>query len=73
MVIEVAQALQALGRKYKIITPYAAQTSSIEDKMKETEGLTWEDTCFNVDAFQGTLPPSVSPSRAHQFIDSFTF
>jgi superfamily I DNA and/or RNA helicase len=53
MVIEVAKALEGLERKYKIITPYAAQTSAIEDKMKVTEGLTWEDTCFNVDAFQG--------------------
>ena len=52
IVVEIAQILQDLDKKYKIITPYAAQTSGIEKKMQD-DGLNWEDTCFNVDAFQG--------------------
>lgn len=51
--IQLAQNLQAAGKKYKIITPYDPQTHGIEKKMQETEGLDWEDKCFNVDAFQG--------------------
>ena len=40
------------GRKFKIITPYDAQRNAIEDALK-TAGLTWENTVFNVDSFQG--------------------
>ncbi|KAI0034238.1 AAA domain-containing protein, partial [Vararia minispora EC-137] len=39
---------------FKIITPYDPQRTLIENKLKMTNGeLPWEDTVFNVDAFQG--------------------
>ena len=38
--------------KFKIITPYDAQRNAIENALK-TAGLTWENTVFNVDSFQG--------------------
>jgi superfamily I DNA and/or RNA helicase len=40
------------GKKYKIITPYDAQRNAIEKELKSAK-LHWEDTCFNVDSFQG--------------------
>ncbi|EAU85578.2 hypothetical protein CC1G_06291 [Coprinopsis cinerea okayama7 len=53
IVIKLAQNLQEAGMKYRIITPYEGQTSMIERRMREIDGLSWEDKCFNVDAFQG--------------------
>ncbi len=38
---------------YKIITPYDGQRNKILNDMKNTDGLIWEDKCFNVDSFQG--------------------
>ena len=52
-VLKLAQHLQDEGKEYKIISPYEAQTTFIEQEMKNTEGLDWEDKCFNVDSFQG--------------------
>lgn len=49
-----AQYLQEDGANYRIITPYDAQRSTIEADMKEV-GLHWQDKCFNVDSFQGTV------------------
>ncbi|KAL4064428.1 P-loop containing nucleoside triphosphate hydrolase protein [Scleroderma citrinum] len=43
---------QGQGKGFKIITPYDAQRTLIENSLKEAE-LQWEDTCFNVDSFQG--------------------
>lgn len=40
------------GKSYRIITPYDAQRNAIENSLKKA-GLTWKDTCFNVDSFQG--------------------
>ncbi|KAF9485147.1 P-loop containing nucleoside triphosphate hydrolase protein [Pholiota conissans] len=50
-ILMLASKLQDEGKSYKIITPYAAQTTFIETTMKEN-GLAWEDKCFNVDSFQ---------------------
>ncbi|KAG2128077.1 AAA domain-containing protein [Suillus cothurnatus] len=44
--------LQAKNKQFRIITPYDAQRSLIEDKLK-LQDLKWEDKCFNVDSFQG--------------------
>ncbi|KAJ7593322.1 P-loop containing nucleoside triphosphate hydrolase protein [Mycena floridula] len=52
-IIKLAQLLQDENMTYKIITPYDAQRNLIENTMKDTEGLVWEDKCFNVDSFQG--------------------
>jgi regulator of nonsense transcripts 1 len=51
-VIKLAWHLQENEKNYKIITPYDAQRVLIEDRMKETEGLHWEEkvvkpTCFS--------------------------
>jgi len=40
------------GKEFKIITPYDAQRNAIETALK-TANLTWENTVFNVDSFQG--------------------
>lgn len=52
MVLKIAQKLQEQEKNYRIITPYAGQTTLIESSMKELE-LNWADKCFNVDSFQG--------------------
>ena len=39
-------------KPFKIITPYDAQRNAIESALK-TANLTWENTVFNVDSFQG--------------------
>ena len=40
------------GKEFRIVTPYDAQRNAIENALK-TAGLTWENTAFNVDSFQG--------------------
>ncbi|KAJ7678920.1 P-loop containing nucleoside triphosphate hydrolase protein [Mycena polygramma] len=52
-VLKLAQYLQEQEKNYKIITPYDAQRVLIEDSMKETDGLRWEEKVYNVDSFQG--------------------
>lgn len=47
-----AQHFQDENISYRIITPYDAQRSALEQALKE-EDLNWEDKCFNVDSFQG--------------------
>ena len=47
-----AQRYDREGKKFKIITPYDAQRNAIENALK-TAHLTWMDTVFNVDSFQG--------------------
>ncbi|KAG1869550.1 AAA domain-containing protein [Suillus subluteus] len=44
--------LQAKNKQFRIITPYDAQRSLIEEHLK-LQKLDWEDKCFNVDSFQG--------------------
>ncbi|KZT73688.1 P-loop containing nucleoside triphosphate hydrolase protein [Daedalea quercina L-15889] len=51
-VLKIAAKLQEEGKDYRIITPYDAQRSLIENEMKAS-GLAWQDKCFNVDSFQG--------------------
>ncbi|KAG2367897.1 AAA domain-containing protein [Suillus spraguei] len=46
------QAFSVLLPSIRIITPYDAQRSLIEEGLKHSE-LDWEDKCFNVDSFQG--------------------
>ncbi|KAF5359601.1 hypothetical protein D9756_003109 [Leucocoprinus leucothites] len=54
IVLKIAKYLQDNELSYKIISPYDAQRNAIETKMKNSpEGLKWENTCFNVDSFQG--------------------
>ncbi|KAJ7455349.1 hypothetical protein B0H11DRAFT_252788 [Mycena galericulata] len=43
VVIKIAQHLQEQEKSYKIITPYDAQRVLIEDSMKNTDGLHWEE------------------------------
>ncbi len=50
----IAEHLQEKGVSYRIITPYDAQRSALEEALKEKE-LVWEDKCFNVDSFQGSF------------------
>jgi regulator of nonsense transcripts 1 len=40
------------GKKFKIITPYDGQRNAIEGALKAAS-LTWANTVFNVDSFQG--------------------
>ena len=54
MVLKIAQKLQEQEKDYRIITPYAGQTTLIESSMKNME-LNWADKCFNVDSFQGNI------------------
>lgn len=49
--ILLAKELEAKGKDYRIISPYATQSSKILAKLKE-EDMKWEDKCFNVDSFQ---------------------
>lgn len=51
-VLKIAAKLQEEDKEYKIITPYDAQRSLLENEMKQM-GLVWQDKCFNVDSFQG--------------------
>jgi len=47
-----ARLLQEENTPYRIITPYDAQRSALENALKD-EDLKWADKCFNVDSFQG--------------------
>ncbi|KAF9267868.1 hypothetical protein L218DRAFT_1057752 [Marasmius fiardii PR-910] len=51
-ILSIARHLQESNKLFKIITPYDGQRNFIEQKMKEAD-MAWEDTCFNVDSFQG--------------------
>ncbi|TFY66809.1 hypothetical protein EVG20_g4292 [Dentipellis fragilis] len=52
MVIRIARRFLNEGKSFRIITGYDAQRTALENTMK-SEGLNWEDKCFNVDSFQG--------------------
>ena len=47
-----AAVLQKNEDSYKIITPYDAQRTLIENRLKSAH-LVWQNKCFNVDSFQG--------------------
>ena len=51
-VVQIARRYIQEEKDFKIITPYDAQRCAIEDALKAA-GLTWENTVFNVDSFQG--------------------
>ncbi|KAG2074296.1 hypothetical protein BDR04DRAFT_202001 [Suillus decipiens] len=51
-ILRIAAMLQAKDKQFRIITPYDAQRSLIEEGLKLSK-LDWEDKCFNVDSFQG--------------------
>ena len=61
-IITLAKHLQEENISFRIITPYDAQRSALEQALKE-EDLNWEDKCFNVDSFQG--PYCTIPTHAH--------
>jgi len=46
-----AKELEEKKKEYRIISPYATQSSKISERLK-LEGMDWEDKCFNVDSFQ---------------------
>lgn len=53
-VVLLVKHLQEAGKNFRVITPYDAQRSLVENALKTSEhGLQWENTVFNVDAFQG--------------------
>jgi superfamily I DNA and/or RNA helicase len=51
-IVLLAEHLQNENISYRIITPYDAQRSALEQALKDEE-LDWENKCFNVDSFQG--------------------
>ena len=53
-IVKLASIFQAQGKNYRIITPYDAQRSLIEEELKKAE-LEWGNKCFNVDSFQGEV------------------
>ena len=61
-IITLAKHLQEENISFRIITPYDAQRSALEQALKE-EDLNWEDKCFNVDSFQGLY--CTIPTHAH--------
>lgn len=56
-VVHVARKLQREGKSFRVITPYDSQRGRLETALKAAN-LVWEDKCFNVDSFQGSLPTS---------------
>ncbi|TFK70343.1 P-loop containing nucleoside triphosphate hydrolase protein [Pluteus cervinus] len=52
VVAKLAQKLHRLKRSYRIITPYDAQRSVLENGLR-AEKIPWQDRCYNIDSFQG--------------------
>ncbi|PPQ67578.1 hypothetical protein CVT25_012072 [Psilocybe cyanescens] len=52
VVLEIARQLVGCRKSFRIITPYDAQRSLLENCLKRAK-LPWENKCFNVDSFQG--------------------
>ncbi|KAI0044043.1 hypothetical protein FA95DRAFT_1497760, partial [Auriscalpium vulgare] len=73
-VVKVAQNLHKERKPFKIITPYDPQRTLIENELK-ISGIPWEDTCFNVDSFQGNeadhIIVSVVRSQKLGFLSNF--
>ena len=59
-VLKLAKHFESEQLSYRIITPYEAQRSSIEEDMEEAK-LDWGDKVFNVDSFQGFFSSSHFP------------
>ena len=53
-ILTMVKILQDGGASFRIITPYDAQRTALENELRAA-GLGWTDKCFNVDAFQGDL------------------
>ncbi|KZP11024.1 hypothetical protein FIBSPDRAFT_195553 [Athelia psychrophila] len=53
-VMAIARLYHKTGKAYRIITPYDAQRNKLEKELKASK-LPWQDKCFNVDSFQGTI------------------
>lgn len=51
-ICKIAAKLQEEEEDFRIITPYDAQRSALEQDLKAA-GLSWHNKCFNVDSFQG--------------------
>jgi len=51
-VVIIARVYHAQKKSFRVITPYDAQRNLLEKRLKAAS-LTWENTCFNVDSFQG--------------------
>lgn len=51
-IVQIARRYIQEGKKFKVVTPYDAQRNAIELGLK-LANLTWENTVFNVDSFQG--------------------
>lgn len=62
VVVKLACLYQSKAMSFRIITPYDAQRSLIENSLKG-ENLQWEDKVFNVDSFQGSFPRMPWPCR----------
>ncbi|KAI9574017.1 P-loop containing nucleoside triphosphate hydrolase protein [Boletus coccyginus] len=52
VVVKLALLYESRGMSFRIITPYYAQRSHIENRLKQEE-LPWEGKVVNVDSFQG--------------------
>ncbi|PAV16516.1 atp-dependent helicase nam7 [Pyrrhoderma noxium] len=57
-VLAIIDILYRKQKKYKVITPYEAQRDYIEDELRKKssnggDGLSWKNTVFTVDSFQG--------------------
>ena len=64
-IVPLARHLQDENIPYRIITPYDAQRSALENALRD-EDINWHDKCFNVDSFQGQYPlPQNAPIVAH--------
>ncbi|KAI6123273.1 P-loop containing nucleoside triphosphate hydrolase protein [Pisolithus croceorrhizus] len=53
-ILRLAHIFQGQRKRFKIITPYDAQRTLIENELRTAE-MQWEDKCFNVDSFQGKI------------------
>ncbi|KAH0833021.1 P-loop containing nucleoside triphosphate hydrolase protein [Lanmaoa asiatica] len=66
IVAKLARSYESRKKSFRIITPYDAQRSLIENQLK-SEDLQWQDKVFNVDSFQGNEDDHiiVSVVRSH--------
>jgi regulator of nonsense transcripts 1 len=66
-IFHIATMLQAKNKRFRIITPYDAQRSMIEEYLKQND-LEWEDKCFNVDSFQGSFSQHIFVTIIYMFM-----
>jgi superfamily I DNA and/or RNA helicase len=55
VIVKLAQLYKSRNMPFRIITPYDAQRSHIENLLKREKKFPWEDKVFNVDSFQGSF------------------